>query len=84
MTRNTKGGLRVGTSGYQYDHWAGVFHPKGLPKSRWFDHYAKHFDTVEINNTLYNLPDQKTFDSWRESAPRYRRAWTSSPASTMT
>jgi uncharacterized protein YecE (DUF72 family) len=64
-----KGQLRIGTSGYQYDHWKGIFYPRDIPKSRWFGHYARHFDTVEINNTFYNLPKPKTFDDWREAAP---------------
>lgn len=59
----------IGTSGYQYDHWRDVFYPEDLPKAQWFDHYAKHFDTVEINNTFYALPERKTFDNWRERAP---------------
>jgi uncharacterized protein YecE (DUF72 family) len=37
--------------------------------SRWFDHYASKFDTVEINNTFYRLPDAAVFRSWRERAP---------------
>jgi len=64
-----RGVLRIGTSGYQYDHWSGRFYPEGLPKTRWFDHYASQFDTVEINNTFYHLPKATTFDSWRERAP---------------
>ena len=59
----------VGTSGYQYEHWRGVFYPEDLPKRRWFEHYIQHFDTVEINNTFYRLPEIHTFDNWREQAP---------------
>ncbi|HXH10041.1 MAG TPA: DUF72 domain-containing protein [Alphaproteobacteria bacterium] len=61
--------MRIGTSGYQYDHWQGVFYPTEIPKKRWFAHYAAHFDTVEINNTFYRLPQDRTFDAWREQAP---------------
>ncbi len=64
-----RGKLRVGTSGWQYDHWRGVFYPASLPKNRWFSHYAEHFDTVEINNTFYHLPSETTFDSWHDQAP---------------
>jgi uncharacterized protein YecE (DUF72 family) len=35
----------------------------------WFDHYATLFDTVEINNSFYRLPEPKTFAAWRERAP---------------
>ncbi len=65
-----KGAVRIGTSGYQYDHWAGVFYPEDTPKKRWFDFYSSQFDTVEINNTFYSLPGENTFDSWRERAPQ--------------
>jgi uncharacterized protein YecE (DUF72 family) len=65
----TKATIRIGTSGYQYDHWKGVFYPKEIPKKHWFAYYATHFDTVEINNTFYRLPQDKTFEAWREQAP---------------
>jgi uncharacterized protein YecE (DUF72 family) len=64
-----RGDLRVGTSGYVYPHWSGDFYPDDLPRKAWFDHYAKHFDTVEINNTFYRLPEADVFDRWREQAP---------------
>lgn len=59
----------IGTSGYQYDHWKGVFYPDDLPKRKWFEHYTRHFDTVEINNTFYHLPQASAFEGWREQAP---------------
>ena len=64
------GRARIGTSGYQYPHWKGLFYPEDLPKKRWFEHYAGQFDTVEINNTFYNLPAAETFEQWREAAPK--------------
>lgn len=61
--------IRIGTSGWQYDHWKEVFYPDSIDKKAWFGYYADIFDTVEINNTFYNLPSKQTFDSWREKAP---------------
>ena len=61
--------VRIGTSGYQYDHWRGRFYPEHLKKKEWFEHYAEHFDTVEINNTFYHLPGEETFRSWAAAAP---------------
>jgi uncharacterized protein YecE (DUF72 family) len=61
--------LRIGTSGFQYKHWKGVFYPEDIPQKRWFEHYAAHFDCVEINNTFYNLPEASTFDDWKQAAP---------------
>lgn len=61
--------VRVGTSGWEYRHWAGSFYPRGLPRHRWFDHYAAQFDTVELNNPFYRLPQPSVFDLWRRRAP---------------
>jgi uncharacterized protein YecE (DUF72 family) len=62
--------IRVGCSGWQYKHWRADFYPADLPQSRWFAHYARVFDTVEINNSFYRLPAPETFARWREQAPR--------------
>ena len=59
----------VGTSGWVYPHWQGLFYPPDLPQTRWFAAYARHFDTVEINTSFYRLPAEGTFDRWREQAP---------------
>lgn len=68
--RMTKAGrLRVGTSGYHYAHWRGVFYPEELREKEWLDYYVTRFDTVEINNTFYHLPTPEAFDHWREHAP---------------
>ena len=64
-----KGTFRVGTSGWQYDHWTGVFYPEDLRKAEWFSHFSEHFDTVEVNNTFYHLPSEETFDNWAHQAP---------------
>ncbi|MEE8637448.1 MAG: DUF72 domain-containing protein [Candidatus Margulisiibacteriota bacterium] len=63
--------LFIGTSGWMYDHWGeGVFYPKDLSKSQWFDHYQKYFDTVELNNTFYHLPKAETFKKWNQRVSR--------------
>lgn len=62
-------GIHVGCSGWVYRHWRGTFYPEGLPQKRWFEHYAAHFDTVEINASFYRLPLASTFEGWREKAP---------------
>lgn len=61
--------IHVGCSGWQYTHWRGDFYPAELPTSRWFEHYARSFDTVEINNSFYRWPTPDTFDKWRDQAP---------------
>lgn len=61
--------VHIGTSGWHYDHWKGPFYPKGLPADDLLAYYADHFQTVEINNTFYKLPEVKTLTEWRLTVP---------------
>src|SRR5450759_2641612 len=59
----------VGTSGWQYRDWRGRFYPPRLPQRLWLEHYAAHFDTVEVNNAFYRLPERRVFEAWRSRTP---------------
>lgn len=61
--------LRIGTSGYVYPHWKGRFYPRELPQRDWLGYYARHFDTVELNNPFYRQPERATFEKWRATVP---------------
>jgi uncharacterized protein YecE (DUF72 family) len=61
--------IRIGTSGWHYDHWIGRFYPQKMRKENWLEFYAQHFDTVEINNTFYHLPREQTMVHWRDKVP---------------
>jgi uncharacterized protein YecE (DUF72 family) len=62
--------LYLGTSGWNYKHWSGgTFYPQGLKSSEWLVYYIQYFDTVEVNNTFYGLPEKSVFESWRKTAP---------------
>jgi uncharacterized protein YecE (DUF72 family) len=61
--------IHLGTSGWQYAHWRGLFYPVGLPQRRWLEHYTESFATVEVNNAFYRLPERTTFAGWRERTP---------------
>jgi uncharacterized protein YecE (DUF72 family) len=66
MARKT---VYIGTSGWQYKHWFGPFYPEALKDRDTFEFYARHFNSVEINNSFYHLPNFKTFESWRRASP---------------
>ncbi len=67
--------VRIGTSGWSYDHWRGAFYPPEVPKRRWLSFYAERFDTVEINATFYRLPTGGTVRGWVGAVPdRFRFA----------
>lgn len=61
--------VQVGTSGWQYRDWRGLLYPPGLGQTRWLEHYARHFGTVENNGSFYRLPAQATFAGWRDRTP---------------
>ena len=61
--------VHVGTSGWHYKHWVGEFYPPRFPSSKMLAWYAREFHTVEINNSFYRLPEQKTFEQWRKIVP---------------
>ena len=60
---------RIGCSGWNYKSWRDNFYPERLPAGRWLKYYAAHFDTVEVNNTFYRLPERSTFTTWRGDVP---------------
>jgi len=59
----------IGTSGWTYDHWRQRFYPPGIGRTEWLAFYAEHFRTVEINNSFYNLPSERTLRDWRDGTP---------------
>jgi uncharacterized protein YecE (DUF72 family) len=50
------GKLQIGTSGWVYKHWMGIFYPLHLPTNQQLSFYAQNFSTVEINFSFYRLP----------------------------
>ncbi len=66
-TLNTEIQIRIGTSGWHYDHWVGSFYPEASPSDKMLGFYSKRFDTVEINNSFYQIPDEKTMRTWLET-----------------
>ena len=59
----------VGTSGWRYPPWRGVFYPEGLPQRRELEHLAGRMDTVEINGSFYSLQRPASFRAWAEQTP---------------
>ena len=61
--------VHIGCSGWNYRDWRGLVYPQGLSQSRWLEHYATMFDTVEVNATFYRLPTRETVAHWVEATP---------------
>jgi uncharacterized protein YecE (DUF72 family) len=61
--------VHVGCSGWNYADWRGLVYPDGLPATRWLEHYAQRFDTVEVNSTFYRLASHDAVARWIEQTP---------------
>jgi uncharacterized protein YecE (DUF72 family) len=61
--------IRIGTSGWHYKHWKGPFYPLNIRDSEMLAFYLKHFDTVELNNTFYRLPNKNAVKAWHQHSP---------------
>lgn len=64
-----QGNIRIGTSGWIYKHWMGIFYPHKTPGNKQLAFYAEHFDTVEVNYSFYRLPGKSVFETWERSTP---------------
>jgi uncharacterized protein YecE (DUF72 family) len=62
--------IQVGTSGWSYKEWKGSFYPPKLPAEEMLPYYAARFSTVEVNNSFYRIPSEKTLASWADQVPR--------------
>jgi uncharacterized protein YecE (DUF72 family) len=58
-----------GTSGWSYQDWKGNFYPQKLSQAKWFAHYSRQFNSVEVNATFYRWFEEKTYENWRKKAP---------------
>jgi uncharacterized protein YecE (DUF72 family) len=61
--------IRVGTSGWSYNHWTDVLYPTGMPVAKRLARYVEEFDTVELNASFYRWPKDAAFAGWREKLP---------------
>jgi uncharacterized protein YecE (DUF72 family) len=61
--------VRIGTSGWSYDHWEPELYPPGLPARDRLARYAAEFGTTELNASFYRWPRPAAFASWRRRLP---------------
>lgn len=60
----------IGTSGFTYQHWKGLFYPQDLRQKDWLEYYTKYFETVEINASFYHQMPRKVYENWRARTPK--------------
>jgi uncharacterized protein YecE (DUF72 family) len=61
--------VRIGTCGWSYKEWSGVFYPDRLAPADFLSAYATHYPVVEVDSTFYRTPSHKMVEGWRERTP---------------
>jgi uncharacterized protein YecE (DUF72 family) len=61
--------IRVGTSGWSYDHWHPELYEPGLRAGDRLARYAAVFSTAELNSSFYRWPRPEAFRGWRHRLP---------------
>jgi uncharacterized protein YecE (DUF72 family) len=61
--------LHIGTSGWSYKHWSGIFYPEGVKPVKYLEHYVTSFDCVELNASFYRIPGVQTVEGWARRTP---------------
>lgn len=61
--------VRIGTQGWNYSAWAGVFFPDGTRTADYLPTYARAFSTVEVDSTFYAVPPASSVRGWYERTP---------------
>lgn len=65
----SKGRIRVGIGGWDFDPWRGTFYPNGLAKTKQLLFAAGQLTAIEINATYYRSQKPETFANWAKAAP---------------
>jgi uncharacterized protein YecE (DUF72 family) len=61
--------VHIGTSGWSYKHWSGIFYPEEVMPAKYLEHYVTAFDCVELNASFYRLPGIKKVEGWARRTP---------------
>lgn len=61
--------LYIGTSGWSYKHWHGIFYPEDLKPVKYLEYYTTRFSCVELNSSFYHLPQKRTVSGWMSRTP---------------
>jgi uncharacterized protein YecE (DUF72 family) len=63
--------VRVGTCGWSYKEWSGVFYPPDLDAHDFLSAYAERYPVVEVDSTFYRIPSRKMVEAWYARTPEH-------------
>lgn len=58
--------IQIGTSGFDYLDWRGIFYPEKLPRKQWLSYYSNYFSALELNFSYYQMPQEAQLASMVE------------------
>jgi uncharacterized protein YecE (DUF72 family) len=58
--------MHLGTCGWSYQEWVGLFYPNNRVAKLPF--YARVFDTVEVDSSFYRIPTKSMVKGWEKAA----------------
>jgi uncharacterized protein YecE (DUF72 family) len=61
--------LYIGTSGWSYGNWKGLFYPEKLASAKFLAYYSTQYNCTEINSSFYRIPLAKTAEKWAATVP---------------
>ena len=63
----------IGTSGFSYKPWKGIFYPADLPDKEMLSYYSGRLPAVEIDNSFYRMPKREVLEGWTRQVPEQFR-----------
>jgi uncharacterized protein YecE (DUF72 family) len=63
--------IYIGTSGWHYDHWLGLFYPPEIKGYNELRYHSEHFNTVENNSSFYRIAGESTYKTWDRMTPEH-------------
>jgi uncharacterized protein YecE (DUF72 family) len=92
---SVKTSIRVGTAGWSYKDWEGIFYPSGMQRRKMhpLEYLARFFDTAEVNTSFYGPLKPELGKLWAKKVAainpnflftaKLYRAFTHSPIAVM-
>lgn len=65
--------IYLGTQGWSYKSWEGVFYPSGIPSNAYLAAYAAKLRAVEIDSSFYGTPRLSNIEKWDRDTPEHFR-----------
>jgi uncharacterized protein YecE (DUF72 family) len=61
--------IYMGTMGWSYKDWLGVFYPQESNQRDYLTYYSQVFNSLEIDSTFYYIPKPEVVTTWHQNTP---------------